>query len=88
MTTIIIYQSDDQDIPAETEAYYEALAVQEEIYLEETEEELRLILESEDPPPPQGESPDQLRERAVEELIAGDSDDPPLSEEDVEQLLK
>jgi len=38
MTTIIIYESDGEDIPSETEAYYEAVACQEEIYLEETEE--------------------------------------------------
>ena len=39
-----IYKSNDEKIPTDTEAYYEAVASQEEIYLEETEEELRAIL--------------------------------------------
>jgi hypothetical protein len=39
-----IYKSSDESIPRDTEAYYEAVASQEEIYLEEVEEELRAIL--------------------------------------------
>lgn len=39
-------KSDDENTPAHTEAYYEELASQEELYLEETEEEVRVILTS------------------------------------------
>jgi PHD/YefM family antitoxin component YafN of YafNO toxin-antitoxin module len=39
---------DDRNIPIETEDRYETLASQEEIYLEETEEEVRAILTSDD----------------------------------------
>jgi hypothetical protein len=42
---MFIYETSDEDISTNTEAYYETLASQEEIYLEETEEELRMILE-------------------------------------------
>jgi hypothetical protein len=47
---MIIYES-DENIPTDTEAYCEAVASQEEIYIEETEEELRVILESDYPSP-------------------------------------
>jgi hypothetical protein len=67
---------------------YEEQASQEEIYLEETEEQLRMIVESGDPSPLRSEGPDQQREHAAEELIIGDSDDPPLSEETVKQILR
>ena len=46
-----INMSNEKDIPADTEAYYETVASQEEIYLEETEEELRAILTSDDASP-------------------------------------
>jgi hypothetical protein len=88
MTTMFIYESNGENIPTDTEAYYEAVASQEEIYLEETEEELRVILESDDPAPPRSERPNQQRAHAAEELITGDSDDPPLSEEAVEEILR
>jgi len=39
------------NIPTDGDAYYEAVASQEEIYLEETEEELRAIFTSDDPSP-------------------------------------
>jgi hypothetical protein len=88
MTTMFICESNGDNIPTDTEAYYEAIASQEEIYLEEeeiyleeTEEELRVILECDDPPPP------RQQEHAAEELITGDSDDPPLSKEAVEEML-
>ena len=84
---MFIYESNAENIPTDTEAYYEAVASQEEIYLEETEEELRVILESDDPLPPRSERPSQHREPVAEELITGDSDDPPLSEEAVEEML-
>jgi hypothetical protein len=43
-TTIFIYQRIDERLPTDTDAYYEAIASQEEIYLEEVEQELRAIL--------------------------------------------
>jgi len=107
------YSSDDND------ACYEAVASQEEIYLEETEEEVRSILISYKPTrakldgtvfpilaqrenvlgrqepvieqeftPRQGRSLDDDLDLAAEELIAGDSDDPPLSKEDVNEMLE
>jgi hypothetical protein len=88
MTTMVIFESNDEDFPTDTEAYYEAVASQEEIYLEETEEELRVILECDGSLPPRSVSPNQQREQAAEELITGDSDDPPLSEEAVEEMLR
>jgi len=84
---MFINESNAENIPTDTEAYYEAVASQEEIYLEETEEELRVILEFDDLPP-RSERPNQQREPAAEELITGDSDDPPLSEEAVEEMLR
>jgi hypothetical protein len=78
----------DENTSIKTEAYYEEQASQEEIYLEEREEEIRMILESDDPPPPQGVSLDEQLVQAAEELIVGDSDEPPLNEEAVEALLR
>lgn len=49
--TMAMNTNNDKSIPADTEAYYEELAVQEEIYLEETEEEVRVILTSDDRAP-------------------------------------
>ena len=88
MTAMCTYEGNDKNISIGTDAYYEEQASQEEIYLEETEEELRMILECDDPPQPRSESPDQQRGHAAEELIIGDSDDPPLSEETVKQILR
>ena len=48
-----IKTNNDKNIPADTEACYETLANQEEIYLEETEEEVRAILTSNDQSPSQ-----------------------------------
>jgi hypothetical protein len=50
MTTIFIYESNDENLPTDTGDYCEAVASQEEIYLEETEEEIRMILTYDDPP--------------------------------------
>jgi hypothetical protein len=88
MVTMFNYESNDENIPTGTEAYYEAVASQEEIYLERTKEELRMILASDDPPPSRSENPDQQREHFVEELITGDSDNPPVNEEAVEEMLR
>ena len=85
---MLIHENNDKSIGTDTDAYYEAVASQEEIYLEENEEELRAILESDDQTPAGGRIPDQQRDQAVEELITGDSDDPPLSEIAVENMLE
>jgi hypothetical protein len=86
MTMMFIYESNAETFQP-IQRLTTAVASQEEIYLEETEEELRVILESDDPLPPRSERPSQHREPAAEELITGDSDDPPLSEEAVEEML-
>ena len=87
---MFIYERNGENIPTETEAYYEAVASQEEIYLEETEEELRMILESDDLLPAPNECPNQQCEYAEEpiELINADSDDPPLIEQAVEEMFR
>jgi hypothetical protein len=88
MTTMFIHEGNDDKIATDTEALYEAVASQEEVYLEEREEELRVILESDSPPPPRTENPCRHRKRAAEELLTGDSDEPPLSEATVEEMLR
>ncbi|WP_263417746.1 hypothetical protein [Terriglobus albidus] len=84
-----IYARTDETILIQTDAYYEKQASQEEVYLEETEEELRMILCADDLPSSQSEcvneEPDD--DDAVEELITGDADDPPLSEQKVREML-
>ena len=80
-----IYKSTAQSILSNTDACYEAIASQEEIYLEEVEEEIRAILIFESPCP--SENVDQELERAAEDLVTGDSDDPPLSEEKITELF-
>jgi hypothetical protein len=112
--------NNDKDNPTDAEACYETVAGQEEIYLEETEEEVRAILVFCDPPPSQNndltlgekcevreldweadssttetndnpridENLNDQRNQAAEELITGDSDDPPLSEEEVGEKLR
>jgi hypothetical protein len=82
-----MYLHKDEIIVVRTEDYYEEQAGQEEFYLEEREENLRMILEFDDSPSSTGESPGEERQRAVEELITGDSDDPPLSEETIDEIL-
>jgi hypothetical protein len=86
MTTMSICSSEDQN-PTYTEAYYEEQANQEEVYLEETEEEMRVILVSYDPTLSGNENLSEQREDAAEELITGDSDDPPMSEESIDEML-
>jgi hypothetical protein len=87
MTAMSINESSVKNIPTDMEACYEAVASQEEIYLEETEEERRVILVSDNSSSPR-ETPDQQRDIGAEELITGDSDDPPLSGEVVEEMLR
>ena len=110
---------DDENITADTEAREETIAGQEEIYLEETEEEVRAILISCDPLPEPNPDPtlanqfgeqdldsgarsmsdadseactvdnrDEQLAGATEELIDGDADDPPLSEEAIAEMLR
>jgi hypothetical protein len=74
-----------QSTTSGSDACYEAIASQEEIYLEEVEEELRAILILESPCP--SENVDQKLERAAEDLVTGDSDDPPLSEPEITELF-
>jgi len=73
---------------SDCDEFYEERASQEELYLEKVEENLRAILISE------GNAVhrtvvtiEEQRTRAAELLIAGDSDDPPLSEETVVEML-
>jgi hypothetical protein len=120
MTAMFIYESKDENIPADTDAYYEAVASQEEIYLEETEEELRMILTAEDSNQSEtvrvalaknrreqrlsceimrsmadanndfgiAESLNEQLNHAAKELITGDSDDVPLSDEATGEMLQ
>ena len=82
-------ENKDEGIPAHTEDYYEAIASQEEIYLEEVEENLRAILTSYKPSPMKAaESLNEQLDQAAEELITGDSDDAPLSEAAVAEALR
>jgi hypothetical protein len=116
--TMLINMSNDKNIPTDTEACYEERASQEELYLEETEEEVVAILTSYVSPASQSDrstiidicaeresdleiegvmtdltnprmvgNPDEQLVEAVEELITGDSDDPPLSEDSVQEML-
>jgi len=82
-----IYSRKDETILIQMDTYYEEQASQEEVYLEETEEELRMILCADDSPSPQSECVNEEQGEAVEELITGDADDPPLSEETVRDML-
>jgi len=84
----------DKNILKDVEAYYETIASQEEIYLEETEEQVRAVLTSEALSPLRNDNPrvaEGLEEglgQAAEGLITGDSDDPPLSEDAVAEMLR
>lgn len=82
-----IYARTNEGILIQTDAYYEEQASQEEVYLEEAEEELRMILCADDPSSPQSECVSEEKGEAIEELITGDADDPPLSEQTVRDML-
>ena len=109
MTTMPIDKNSEENIQNDSDAYYEAVASQEETYLEEMEEELRAILIFGDQTPSRNEAKRLLSDanndpclqdanndpclqeeldHAAEELITGDSDDPPLSEEVVAEMLR
>jgi hypothetical protein len=97
-----------QNLQSDVEIYYEIVASQEEVYLEEIEEELRMILSVEDSAQSVSseqmvrrkvvmltsnshsgiaETVDEERSHAAEELITGDSDDAPLSDEAITDML-
>jgi hypothetical protein len=107
--TMSIEKSSDESVRNNTEAHYEELASQEEIYLEEREERARAVLISENPSglssgsgspeakrsvtdasntPAIADNVDKQLDHAAEELITGDSDDPPLSDEAVVKMLR
>jgi hypothetical protein len=84
-------ENKDESVPTHTDAWYEEQASQEELYLEEVEENLRVILTSDKPSSRRNDSKnDSLDEQldAAEELITGDSDDPPLSAETVTEMVR
>lgn len=113
-----INANNNKNIPVDTDAWYEEVASQEELYLEKTEEEVVAILHSYVSPalqsdgstimdicaeresdleiervttdltsPPMVGNPDEQLVEAAEELITGDSDDPPLSEGSIQEML-
>jgi hypothetical protein len=63
-----LYKSTEENIPTHTEAY-EELAGQEEIYVEETEEEVRAILTSDDQGPSRATA--EYWQSKIEELELG-----------------
>lgn len=110
--------NNDKNSPIDPDACYEELASQEELYLEQTEEEVVAILTSYVSPASQSDrstiidicaeresdleiervmtdltnprmvgNPNEQLVEAVEELITGDSDDPPLSEDSIQEML-
>ena len=113
-----INANNNKNVPVDTDACYEEVASQEELYLEETEEEVVAILTSYVSPasksdrstiidicadresdleiesvtadltsPPMVGNPDEQLVEAAEELITGDSDDPPLNEDSIQEML-
>jgi hypothetical protein len=113
-----INANNNKNIPVDTDACYEDVASQEELYIEETEEEVVAILTSYVSPASQSDrstmidicaeresdleiervmtdltsprmvgNPDEQVVEAVDELITGDSDDPPLSEDSIQEML-
>jgi hypothetical protein len=113
-----INANNNKNIPVDKDACYEEVASQEELYLEETEEEVVAILTSYVSPisksdrstiidicaeresdleierattdltsPPMVGNPDEELVKAIEQLITGDTDDPPLSEDSIQEML-
>jgi hypothetical protein len=66
---MLIDTSNDENIPTHTEDYYEEIASQEDVYLEEREEELRAILTSHDPFPSRNSTCVLAENRGDRELI-------------------
>ena len=114
-----INANNNKNIPVDTDACYEEVASQEELYLEKTEEEVVAILNfsyvspasqsdcstlvdicaerksdleiervtTDLTSPPMVGNPDEQLVEAAEELITGDSDDPPLSKGSIQEML-
>jgi len=105
-----INANNNKNVPVDTDACYEEVASQEELYLEKTKEEVVAILNSYVSPASQSDcstlidicaeresdletsspmvgNPDEQLVEAAEELITGDSDDPPLSEGSIQEML-
>lgn len=82
-----VYETNGEKTIIQTDSY-ELLASQEEFYLEETEEDLRMILECDETASQASEISPQDLESEIEDLLTGDSDDAPLSEEQVENALR
>ena len=87
MTTNPISGNEDTQTPT-TDDCYEEIASQEEIYLEKIEENLRAIAICELDEVHVIENLNEQRELAAENLVAGDSDDAPLSEEAIEGMRR
>jgi hypothetical protein len=88
-----IEKDNNLKISAKTDEYYEELAGQEEEYLEEGVEKLRerelLVSQATAKKLQQAEArAEEEREHEVEELVTGDSDDPPRSDDRVVAMLK
>ena len=112
-----INANNNKNIPVDKDACYEEVASQEELYREETEEEVVAILTSYVSPISKSDHPivdvrakrqsgleievatdvtnprmvtnaDEQLVKAIEELVTGDSDDPPLSEDSIQEMLK
>ena len=66
----------------------ELLAGQEDFYLEQIEEDLRMILECGETTTHSGGSSLPVLENTVEDLVTVDSDDPPLSEAQVTEFVR
>jgi len=82
-----VYETNDERITIQTDTY-ELRASQEEFYLEETEEELRMILECDETTSQSPEISQPDLENEIEDLLTGDSDDPLLSEDQVNNALQ
>ena len=87
MTTNPISGNEDTQTPT-TDDCYEEITSQEEIYLEKIEENLRAIAICELDEVHVIENLNEQRELAAENLVAGDSDDAPLSEEAIEGMRR
>jgi len=88
-----IEKSDNEKIFAHTDDCYEVIAGREEEYLEEGIETLRereLLVSEETANNLRRAEPSAAKEvdHAAEELIAGDPDDPPLSDEAVVEMRR
>ena len=81
------YETNSERITIQIDSY-ELRASQEEFYLEETEEELRMILECDATTSQSSDLSLPNSETEMEDLLTGDSDDAPLSEDQVEEALR